>query len=85
MKTLLIFCLVYGVQLKVAPGSDRVKRQSYGGLGGGYGGGNNYGGNSYGAGANGRANFQVRFGPFGVFMKVVGVIMTKNKKIKHTQ
>ena len=59
---LLLLCLVCGVQLKVAPGSDRVKRQSYGG-GGGYGGnnygGNNYGGNSYGAGANGRANFQV--------------------------
>jgi len=61
MKMLLLLCLVCGVQLKVAPGSDRVKRQSYGG-GGGYGGnnygGNNYGGNSYGAGANGRANFQ---------------------------
>ena len=57
---LLMMMMVTGAQLKVA----RVKRQSYGGMGGG--GGNNYGGNSYGGAraygggpALGRANVDV--------------------------
>ena len=56
-----------GAQLKVA----RVKRQSYGGMGGGgYGGGNNYGGaRAYGGGpAQGRANVDVSFAIFSNFV-----------------
>jgi len=56
---LLMMMMVTGAQLKVAP--NRVKRQSYGGMGGGgsnYGGGNSYGGQrAYGGGpSQGRAN-----------------------------
>ena len=62
MLLLLMMMMVTGAQLKVAP--NRVKRQSYGGMGGGgsnYGGGNNYGGQrAYGSGpAQGRANVDV--------------------------
>ena len=57
---LLLMMMVTGAQLKVA----RVKRQSYGGIGGGnYGGGNSYGGaRAYGGvPAQGRANVDVSF------------------------
>ena len=59
---LLLMMMVTGAQLKVAP--SRVKRQSYGGMGGGgsnYGGGNSYGGQrAYGGGpSQGRANVDV--------------------------
>ena len=65
MLLLLMMMMVTGAQLKVA----RVKRQSYGGMGGGgYGGGNYGGGNSYGGAraygggpALGRANVDVSF------------------------
>ena len=61
-----------GAQLKVA----RVKRQSYGGMGGGgYGGGNNYGGaRAYGGGpALGRANVDVSFEVFSNFVSWVSL------------
>ena len=61
---LLLMMMVTAAQLKVTP--NRVKRQSYGGMGGGgygsnYGGGNSYGGQrAYGGGpAQGRANVDV--------------------------
>ena len=74
MRMLLVMLMmVTGAQLKVA----RVKRQSYGGMGGGgYGGGNSYGGGAraYGGGpAQGRANVDVSFAIFSNFVSCLSL------------
>ena len=73
MRMLLVMLMmVTGAQLKVA----RVKRQSYGGMGGGgYGGGNSYGGaRAYGGGpAQGRANVDVSFAIFSNFVSCLSL------------
>ena len=74
MLLLLMMMMVTGAQLKVTP--NRVKRQSYGGMGGGgYGGGNSYGGQrAYGGGpAQGRANVDVSFAVFSNFVSCLSL------------